>query len=277
MFKVIVVEDSDWIRNGLVFSVPWQEYGMTVVGSAGDGLEGYHLARRIQPDLVLLDIKMPAMDGLSMVERLGQELDPTPEFVIISGHDDFAYARRAMVLGVRDYLLKPIADEELANLLRKVAEVLRAKAAARRLDQLLGRKTFAPEFVAFFRRLMDESVKKDDAASYAVRRIVDGYATDVAPGDVARELGVSESTLGKRFRRATGHSFVEYATMVRIMKALEMLADPNCRVSEVAVKVGIADSRYFSSIFKRYTGYTPSEFRKIAEGDLPAEEGKQSG
>jgi YesN/AraC family two-component response regulator len=171
------------------------------VGSAADGLEGYEIIRKEEPDLVLLDIKMPPLDGLSMVERLS------------------------------------------------------------------GAVKRPPEFVAFFRRIVDESVKKDDFAAYAVRRIEERFDTDISAADVAKELGVSESTLGKRFRSVTGYSFVEYATMVRVMKALEILSDPNCRVGEVANRAGISDSRYFSSIFKRETGCTPSEFRKILEGN----------
>ncbi len=267
MFRVIVVEDSDWIRKGLVYSVPWQELGFTVIGAAADGGQGIELIRKTAPDLVLLDIKMPVMDGLSMMERLRGEMESPPEFIIISGYDDFAYTRKAIVLGARDYLLKPIADDELASVLGRTAEALRGKDAARRMKALLEEKSFAPEFVAFFRRLVDESVRKDDLAGYAVRRIEERFDTDIGAGDIASELGVSESTLGKRFRRVTGYSIVEYATMVRVMKALELLADPTCRVNEVANRVGMADSRYFSGIFKRLTGYTPSEFRKITEGD----------
>jgi two-component system response regulator YesN len=266
VFRVIVVEDSDWIRKGLVYSVPWQELGFTVVGAAADGREGFALIRGAAPDLVLLDIKMPLLDGLSMMERLRAEMENAPEFIIISGYDDFAYTRKAIVLGARDYLLKPIADDELAAVLKRTAEALRGKDAARRMKLLLEQKRFTPEFVAFFQRLVDESVRNDDLAGYAVRRIQERFDTDIGAGDVAAELGVSESTLGKRFRRVTGYSFVEYATMVRVMKALEFLSDPKCRVGEVAGRVGIADSRYFSSIFKQHTGYTPSEFRKIAEG-----------
>jgi two-component system, response regulator YesN len=267
VFRVVIVEDSDWIRKGLIYSVPWPDFGFTVVASAADGQEGYDLVRETAPDLVLLDIKMPRLDGLSMMERLREINEPFPEFIIISGYDDFAFTRRAIVLGARDYLLKPIADDELAAVLKRTAESLRIKDSARRMRLLLDRRDFAPEFVAFFGRLMDESVKKDDLAGYAVRRIEERFDTDIGPGDVASELGVSESTLGKRFKRVTGYSFVEYATMVRVMKALEFLADPNCRVNEVANRVGISDSRYFSLIFKRETGYTPSAFRKIAEGD----------
>jgi two-component system response regulator YesN len=269
MFRVIVVEDSDWIRKGLVYSVPWQELGFTVVGAAADGMEGFDMVRKAAPDLVLLDIKMPRLDGLSMMERLREAAgERAPEFIIISGWDDFAFTRKAIVLGARDYLLKPIADEELAAVLRRTAEALRGKDAARRMKILLEQRSFSPEFVAFFRRLMDRTVRKDDFAGYAVRRIEERFDTDISPGDVASELGVSESTLGKRFRSVTGYSFVEYATMVRVMKALEFLADPNCRVGEVANRVGISDSRYFSSVFKRHTGYTPSEFRKIADGSI---------
>jgi two-component system, response regulator YesN len=268
VFRVIVVEDSDWIRKGLIYSVPWQELGFTVVGSAADGQEGYELICRTAPDLVLLDIKMPRLDGLSMMERLLETQEQTPDFIIISGYDDFSFTRKAIVLGARDYLLKPIADDELHGVLKRAAEALRRKDAAQRTKLLLEGGSFAPEFISFFRRVVDESVKKDDLAGYAVRRIEERFDTDIGPGDVASELGVSESTLGKRFKKVTGHSFVEYATMVRVMKALELLADPNCRVNEVANRVGISDSRYFSSIFKRHTGYTPSEFRKIADGDM---------
>jgi two-component system response regulator YesN len=272
MYRVIVVEDSDWIRKGLEFTVPWQEYGFVVVGSAADGLEGLELVRATRPDLALVDIKMPRMDGLAMIERLREEGGRVPEFVVISGYGDFELTRRAILLGARDYLLKPVSDEELAAALRRVASTLSRADAAGRLEALFRRQSFDPAFVAFFDRLMDESVKRDDLAGYAMRRAEERFDTDIALGDVAAELGVSESTLGKRFKKVAGCTFVEYATMVRIKKALELLADPRVRVGEVSAAVGIADSRYFSGLFKRYTGFTPSQFRKIAGGDEGTEE-----
>ena len=267
MYRVIIVEDSDWIRKGLVFTVPWQDYGFAVVGSASNGLEGLDLIRKEAPDLVILDIKMPRMDGLSMIEAVLEGGGRRPEFIVISGYDDFAFTRRAILLGARDYLLKPIADEDLGEVLRRMAATLALADSSRRLDTVLGGQSFDPDFVAFFHRLLDESVRRDDLAGYAVRRIEERFDSDISLGDVAAELRVSESTLGKRFKRVTGSTFGEYATMVRIKKALEFLADPACRVNEVACKVGIADTRYFSTLFKRYTGFTPSRFRKIVEGE----------
>jgi two-component system response regulator YesN len=266
MYRVIIVEDSDWIRKGLEFTVPWQEYGFTVVGSASNGLEGLELVRKRSPDLVIADIKMPQMDGLEMIERLKEGGGRCPEFIVISGFNDFAFARKAILLGAKDYLLKPIDENDLAEVLRRIRESLSLGDSASRLERLLREQSFDPDFIAFFHRLMDASVRKDDLADYAMRRVEERFDTDISLGDIASELHVSESTLGKCFKRASGYSFVEYATMVRIKKALEFLAEPACRVGEVSSRVGIADARYFSSIFKRYTGFTPSQFRKIAIG-----------
>ncbi len=267
MYRVIIVEDSDWIRKGLEFTVPWQEYGFTVVGSGSNGLEGYGLIRDLAPDLAIVDIKMPLMDGLTMIERLRDDGLRCPEFIIISGYDDFVFTRRAILLGARDYLLKPIADEDLVEVLKRMAAALSRGDASRRLESLFRQQTFDPGFVAFFHQLLDQSVRRDDLVGYTIRRIEERFDTDIALSDVASELRVSESTLGKRFKRVTGSTFVEYSTMVRMKKALEFLADPACRVNEVACKVGIADSRYFSAIFKRCTGFTPSQFRRIADGE----------
>jgi two-component system, response regulator YesN len=275
VYRVIIVEDSDWIRRGLEFTVPWQDYGFTVAGTAANGRDGYDLAMRLEPDLALVDIKMPVMDGLEMIEALREDGFRSPEFIVVSGYDDFSLARRAILLGARDYLLKPVSDEDLAAALKRMSAALSRTDSARRLESLLEGQSFDPEFVEFFRRLLDESVRKDDLVGYAVRRVEERFDTDISLGDIAAELEVSESTLGRRFKAATGYTFVEYATMVRVRKALEMLADPACRVNEVAYKVGISDARYFSSLFKRYTGFTPSQFRKIVEGsptDRPRDE-----
>jgi two-component system, response regulator YesN len=264
VYRVIIVEDSDWIRKGLEFTVPWRDYGFTVVGTAANGREGYELAARLEPDLALVDVKMPVMDGLAMMELLRDEGRRSPEFIVVSGYADFSLARRAILLGARDYLLKPVSDEDLAGVLKRMSATLARNESARRLEAVFEAQSFDPDFVAFFRRLLDESIRKDDLVGYAARRIEERFDTDIALGDVAAELEVSESTLGRRMKQVTGCTFVEYATMVRVRKALEMLADPACRVSEVACKVGISDARYFSALFKRYTGFTPSRFRKIA-------------
>lgn len=122
MLKIFLVEDESIVREGLRDNIPWQQYGYKFVGEAGDGEMALPLIQKTQPDVLLTDIRMPFMDGLSLSRIVHQEF-PDMKIIIISGYDDFEYARQAISLGVEQYLLKPITR---ANL-QKVLTELRAK------------------------------------------------------------------------------------------------------------------------------------------------------
>lgn len=127
MLKVFLVEDESVVREGLRDNIPWQQWGYRFVGEAGDGEMALPLIQKTQPDVLLTDIKMPFMDGLSLSRIVHQEF-PDMKIIIISGHDDFEYARQAINVGVEQYLLKPITRVTL----RKVLEELKAKIEAER-------------------------------------------------------------------------------------------------------------------------------------------------
>ncbi len=110
--KIIIVEDEKSIRNGLVKMLPKLDPEYEVVGSAKDGLEGYQQILAEQPDLVIMDIEMPEMDGLTMLEKL-RETGFTGKAVVLTAYSDFSYAKRAIELGIENYLLKPIKIDEL--------------------------------------------------------------------------------------------------------------------------------------------------------------------
>lgn len=110
MLKVFLVEDESLIREGLRDNIPWEQYGYRFVGEAGDGEMALPLIRKSRPDLLITDIKMPFMDGLSLSKIVKEEF-PKTKVVIISGYDDFEYAREAIEVGVDQYLLKPITRD----------------------------------------------------------------------------------------------------------------------------------------------------------------------
>ncbi|MCI8523331.1 MAG: response regulator transcription factor [Lachnospiraceae bacterium] len=122
MLKIFLVEDESIVREGLRDNIPWQQYGYEFVGEASDGEMALPLIQKTKPDVLLTDIKMPFMDGLSLSRIVHQEF-PDMKIIIISGYDDFEYARQAISVGVEQYLLKPITR---ANL-QKVLTQLRAK------------------------------------------------------------------------------------------------------------------------------------------------------
>jgi len=116
MLKVFLVEDESIIREGLKTSIPWEQFGYVLVGDAGDGEMALPLIRKTRPDVLITDIKMPFMDGLELSHIVSNEL-PSTKIIIISGHDDFEYARQAISIGVEQYLLKPITRSSLQKVL----------------------------------------------------------------------------------------------------------------------------------------------------------------
>lgn len=121
MLKVFLVEDESVIREGLRDKIPWEQYGFSVVGDAADGEMALPLIRKTKPDVLITDIKMPFMDGLSLSKIVHGEF-PKTRIIIISGHDDFDYARQAIEVGVEQYLLKPITRMTLRKVLLELKE-----------------------------------------------------------------------------------------------------------------------------------------------------------
>ena len=119
MLKVFLVEDESIVREGLRDNIPWQQYGYEFVGEASDGEMALPLIQKTKPDVLLTDIKMPFMDGLSLSKLVHQEF-PEMKIIIISGYDDFEYARGAILVGAELYLLKPITRAALQKALAEL-------------------------------------------------------------------------------------------------------------------------------------------------------------
>lgn len=128
MLKVFLVEDESVVREGLRDNINWQQYGYQFAGEAGDGEMALPLIRKTRPDVLITDIKMPFMDGLALSRIVSQEF-PQMKIVIISGYDDFEYARQAIQVGVEQYLLKPVTKFTLQKVLQEIAEKIEGERA----------------------------------------------------------------------------------------------------------------------------------------------------
>lgn len=123
MLKVLIADDEPKIRTGLKNSINWAEIGLDVTGEAEDGEVALNMAKELKPDIMLVDICMPFLNGLDLIDRLKEAL-PELLVVVITGHDEFGYAQKAIRLKVFDYLLKPIMKSQLYDVMLKVKEVL---------------------------------------------------------------------------------------------------------------------------------------------------------
>ncbi len=253
MIRAIIVEDERYMREELEKTVRWAELGIELVGTAEDGVSGERLARELEPDIVITDIRLPGQDGLAMLAR-----SPVAAAVVISGYSDFAFMRRAIRLGVYDYLLKPIDDRELEATLAALVERLRRE--DQELDLLRALKGGGEELVALPRE------PGNIVAAGAIAFIEANYGRPVGLREAAEELRVSEGHLSRLFKEATGVNYLQYLNAFRINKAAIMLRDPRLSVSEISELCGFPTPGYFAKLFKRFSELTPTQYRDRGPG-----------
>lgn len=126
MYKVMIVDDEPMIRQGLQTLIPWESHGFEVAGTASNGKEAVAQHGHLRPDLILIDIRMPVMDGLQAIEQIRQQ-DPDCHILILSGYADFNYAKQAIVHGVAGYVVKPIDEDELESYVERAAKQLSSR------------------------------------------------------------------------------------------------------------------------------------------------------
>lgn len=240
MIRVLMVDDEPLVRRGIVAGVDWAALGCEVVGEAQSGEEGLSLARRLKPDLIITDIRMPKMDGITMMNMLREE-GCAARCIVLTAHSDFEYARGALLFGADDYLLKPFRDQELTH---AVARVCRKMESAPAPNTPAVQKE--PEATGYVRQAMDYI-----AGHYADENI--SIAT------IAEHLCVSEGHLSHVFKKQTGMTVTNYLTKTRIDAAMALLQTGRVKVYEAAAAVGYKDVTYFSATFKKLTGLSPSE------------------
>lgn len=255
MYKVVIVEDEDIIRKGLIYSINWAELNCTIVAEGRNGVEGIEAIKANTPDIVIADINMPIMDGLDMIMQSCDKYNYAA--IILSGYSDFQYAQQAIRCGVLGYLLKPLNTEELKEAVlraQKECEVrnvfidnLKSKQEWRELDLFKESYAQAPE---------DYIVKQ------MLEFIYTNYQNRIIIQDVVDKLNYSETSLNNRFKEAIGTTYIEYLNRYRIQKALELLREGNTSIQEVGWKCGIGEYKYFGTVFKKYIGCSPKEYMK---------------
>lgn len=159
MIKVLIVDDEIIIRTGIRTSIDWESMGMVIVGEASNGKEGFEKILSLEPHIVITDVRMPVMDGLEFTKLLKEER-PDIRVVIISGYDDFKYAREALRMGVNEYLLKPIGADELIKIMLDQCEDIRRELDIHNQDKML--KNIFNENLSFMQARFINSIVKGE-------------------------------------------------------------------------------------------------------------------
>lgn len=171
MIKLLLVDDEKPIRDGIAQILPRQELNITLTAVCANALEALDSMEENMPDILLTDMKMPGIDGLTLVER-AQKLNPAIVCIVLSGYGEFELAQRAMKMGIQYYLLKPCSKEELTEALRTICEEIRVKRAADNNMELTRKRQIATltEALADLTSVNhEESITKD-----SVRKLISG-------------------------------------------------------------------------------------------------------
>lgn len=240
MNRILLVDDEKWVRSALKWTVEKTGLPVSVIHECANGLEALEWLQHNKADLVLTDIGMPLMDGITLVSELRRK-SPSPDVVIISVYDDFPFVQKALRSGVRDYLLKPVQPEDMHQCLTKW---LRERKPA---GELLPIQSEAASFSPIIQKVLH-------------------YIETTPPRlitltEAAKSIPMNACYLSQLFKQEMNLNFVDYVTEIKIAEAKRLLTATSLRISEVADRLGYADIAYFSNTFKKVTGVTPSEYR----------------
>ena len=253
MYRVLIVEDEDIIRKGIAYTMDWLSMGCTIIGEGANGREGLELIKELKPDIVLTDIMMPGLDGIEMIQKALE----TEDFkaIIMTSYGEFEYAKRAIDLGVKAYLMKPVDEEELKkNVARVVSEIEKDN----QIKQIMDKKIAEEDLSGFITR----SDKENDYVAQMLEYTREHYAEKIGIDSFAEMFGVSASYLSRKFKESTGHKYLDFLNKYRVQQAVKLLETGKYKIYEVSDMTGFSDYKYFSTVFKKYSGSSPSDFVK---------------
>lgn len=236
--NLVIVEDEQRARRGLKNIIQSISQEHEIVAEASNGKNALELIKTLKPDAVFTDIKMPFMDGLTLIKEV-RKLGMDTKFVIISAYEEFEYAQQAITLGVSQYLVKPLIIED-------IEEALEAIGSSKEHIQITSLAERYPDIHPIVNRIL--------------RIIESNYSETLNQKELAAELGISPEYFSCLFSKNIGESFVRFLRNYRIEIAKSLYRHGDFSREEVPYKVGFMDEKYFNRIFKEVTGVSVGEY-----------------
>ncbi len=247
MFNLLIADDTPLISATIARTAREGNLGFDTIVEARNGLEAVELARKIHPHIVIMDIRMPGMDGLRAAEIIRSEF-PKTKIVFLTAYDEFSYAQAALKIGSADYLLKPVRPTEFLTVLKRlVDDLLRDNAALEKTAAEAG----------------SSALLKRDPASRAIAYIQQYYdRPSISLNELAKVAHLSPSHLAYVLKEKLGMSYKQYVTMQRLDAAKRLLQTTDWTIDTIAEQVGYPNVTNFYRLFQRETGQTPAAYRK---------------
>lgn len=265
--KILIVDDEAIIRKGMETIIrKWSDFQVVGVADDGETALSWLSKSAESPDLMITDIFMQYMDGLELIKRVNQ-LYPQIKCAILSGHEDFELARRAIRLKVCRYITKPIEPEELFTTLKELEMEIKCERSY--LNHRIKNEQDALDGIGFTGGKLeickqDSPFNPEDIIEKAIQYMHQNYGnSSLSLHDIAEFVSIHPNYLTQLFTKRMGMPCIQFLTQIRMEKAKEILKQPNIRISDVAKSVGYENPLYFSSYFKKWVGVNPSTYREV--------------
>lgn len=253
MYHILVAEDETIERKVLCKILRKHFDEQYTILEAKNGREAVDLFLEYRPRVAILDIEMPGLSGLEAARVIRQSGIPCV-LLFLTAFDKFSYAREAITLRALDYLLKPYGEQELILSVEEALHLYENTGADPDAMLLSGEAPVPPEEDHAALRL---GQIREDIEAY----IRDNYSAELSMQSVAKAMNYSEAYFCKLFKQCFKVNFSAYLNEYRIRRARELLQTTRLSVREVSRECGYGDSNYFTRVFKRIVGVTPSEYR----------------
>ncbi len=240
--KLLIADDEENILNRMSKYIQNHMDCFSHIYTASNGMDALDIIYRHRPEVMLLDVQMPVKSGLEVMKEAKNQ-GICPKTIILSGYDSFSYAQKALRLGAVDYLLKPCRSTEICERLWQVLNL--GKGPEKRDEKSPGGKS--------------EHLSVKDAQEYIREHLTEDLSLKL----VADKVGVSTAYLSTLFSQYLGCGFIDYLNKTRIEYACNYMQDGEMKIYEIAFRAGFHDEKYFSRVFKKVMGQSPSEYRKM--------------
>lgn len=236
--RVLLVDDEIMIREGFKRLFDWEAHDCEVVGEAADGMEALAKIDSLRPDIAIMDINIPIMNGLKVIQ-ISRLKHPDTAFVIVSGYDDFSYCRDALRLQITDYILKPVNYEEFGTC----------------IDNL--------KIALFQHQSPKQETENDERTIYGITRYLQEHLTEeISLSVLSEEFHLNPQYISQLFKSEIGVNFLTYLTNIRMEEAKKLLLTTSLSIAEISEQSGYGDYRVFTKVFKKSEGITPSQYRR---------------
>lgn len=279
--NIFIADDEPKLRRGLEQIIARMgRADWLVCGTAGDGASALEQLERLAVDVLFVDIKMPGMSGLELIERV-RATDERMAILVISGFAQFEYAQEAIRYGISEYIVKPLDPIKVEDsLCRAALQLKRADRIAGRAGISAGGEQGGGGAASEADPLLAELAAMKERCSAVVLQAV-GYVRanfghNIRLDDIAGHVFVHPHYLSELFKKETGRNLSDFLTDYRIMMSKQELCKPGAKIYAVASQVGFNDPKYFSQVFRKRQGISPVEYRaQYAKAAHVAEMGRE--